>query len=64
MTLSYTLHEWLRLRKYSRAYWYRLTPEDRPEVIGQGHAQRITAQADARWEKREERKAREKSKSA
>jgi hypothetical protein len=60
-TLSYTLNEWLALRKYSRAHWYRMPVEDRPELIGKGHAQRITAQADARWEKRQERKAKQRS---
>jgi hypothetical protein len=63
-TLSYTLNEWLALRKYSRAHWYRMPVEDRPELIGEGHAQRITAQADARWEKRQVRKAKQRSKTA
>jgi len=53
MTLSYTLNEWLALRKYSRAHWYRMPAKDRPEIIGKGRAQRITAQADDRWEKRQ-----------
>jgi hypothetical protein len=57
-TLSYTLNEWLALRKYSRAHWYRLSQADRPEIIGKGHSQRITAQADARWEQRQSQKAR------
>jgi hypothetical protein len=57
-TLSYTLKEWLALRKYSRAHWYRMSPSDRPEVIGKGHAQRITARADARWEEEQSRRAR------
>jgi hypothetical protein len=59
MTLSYTLNEWLALRKYSRAHWYRMV--DRPEVIGKGRAQRITAQADERWEKRQSEKSKKHS---
>jgi hypothetical protein len=58
-TLSYTLNEWLKLRKYSRAHWYRLPLADRPEIIGKGHSQRITAEADARWEQRQIQKAKE-----
>ena len=54
--LSYTLNEWLALRKYSRAH-YRMP--DRPELIGEGRTQRITAQADERWQKRQERKAKQ-----
>ena len=56
-TLSYRLNEWLALRKYSRAEWYRMPPEDKPDVIGEGRMQRITAEADARWQKRQQRKA-------
>jgi len=58
-TLSYTLNEWLALRKYSRAHWYRMRSEDKPELIGEGRTQRITAEADARWLKRLERKAKQ-----
>jgi hypothetical protein len=55
---SYTLNEWLALRKYSRAHWYRLKARDEaPEVIGQGRLQRITAEADARWLREQKRKA-------
>jgi hypothetical protein len=57
--LSYTLNEWLALRKYSRAHWYRMTPDERPEVIGRGRTQRITAKADARWLKQQERKSKQ-----
>jgi hypothetical protein len=62
--LSYTLNEWLALRKYSRAHWYRLPIDDRPEIIGRGHAQRITAEADARWERQQSQKAKQRGKSA
>jgi hypothetical protein len=55
-TLSYTLNEWLARRKYSRAHWYRMRPEDRPELIGAGRTQRITSTADARWERKQKRK--------
>jgi len=57
MTLSYTLNEWLALRKYSRAQWYRMPREDKPELIGTGRMQRITAEADARWLRKQERKS-------
>jgi len=56
-TLSYTLNEWLALRKYSRAHWYRMPVVDRPDTIGSGRTRRITAQADERWEKRQTEKA-------
>jgi hypothetical protein len=55
--LSYRLNEWLALRKYSRAEWYRMPPDEKPDVIGEGRMQRITAEADARWQERQERKA-------
>jgi hypothetical protein len=32
---------------------------DKPELIGEGRMQRITSQADARWLKRQERKAKQ-----
>ena len=54
--LSYRLNEWLALRKYSRAEWYRMPPDEKPDVIGAGRMQR-TAEADRRWQKRQERKA-------
>jgi hypothetical protein len=56
-TLSFTLNEWLSLRKYSRAQWYRMPAEDKPELIGEGRMQRITADADSRWLRKQERKA-------
>jgi hypothetical protein len=55
--LSYTLNEWLAVRKISRAQWYRM-PE-RPDVYGKGRMQRISSDADARWLKRQERKAKQ-----
>jgi hypothetical protein len=55
--LSYTLNEWLGMRKISRAQWYRM-PE-RPDVYGKGRMQRISSDADARWLKRQERKAKQ-----
>jgi len=63
-TPSYRLNEWLALRKYSRAEWYRWSAEDRPEIIGKGRLQRITPQADKRWLKRQERKAKQQNKVA
>jgi hypothetical protein len=55
--LSYTLNQWLAARKYSRAQWYRMPPDEKPAVIGRGRMQRISSAADARWLKRQERKA-------
>jgi hypothetical protein len=55
--LSYRLNEWLALRKISRAQWYRLPPDEKPDVYGDGRMQRISSEADARWLKRQERKA-------
>ena len=49
--LSYTLNEWLALRRYSRAEWYRM--KDKPRVIGVGRAQRIPSEEDAIWLKRQ-----------
>jgi len=57
---SYTLNEWLRLRRYSRAEWYRMKErDDAPDVIGEGRMQRITPDADAKWLKSQERKAKQ-----
>jgi hypothetical protein len=57
---SLTLNEWLALRKYSRAEWYRMKARDEaPDVIGEGRMQRITPAADAKWLREQERKARQ-----
>ena len=61
---SYRLNEWLALRKYSRAEFHRWPVEERPEIIGKGRLQRITPQADERWLKRQERKAKRHNKVA
>ena len=50
---SYTINEWLKLRRYSRPHWYRMPLEDKPDVIGEGKAQRITKKADQEWEARQ-----------
>jgi hypothetical protein len=56
---SYTVAQWCEMRGYSRPYFYTLRKEgNAPDVIGQGKAQRITDQADARWVKRQESLAR------
>ena len=55
---SYTINEWLKLRRYSRPHWYRMPPEDRPDVIGEGKAERITPKADEEWEARQIAKSR------
>jgi hypothetical protein len=55
---SYTLNEWLALRKYSRAEWYRMKVRgEAPQTIGEGRLQRITPNEDARWLREQERKA-------
>src|SRR5262249_29221284 len=47
---SFTINEWLKLRRYSRAEWYRMKARgDTPDVIGEGRMQRVTPDADARW---------------
>ena len=47
------------MRGYSRMYFYTLKKNgDAPDLIGEGKGQRITEQADARWLKRQEAKAR------
>jgi hypothetical protein len=55
---SYTINQWLALRKYSRAEWYRARARgDVPDTIGEGRMTRITPDADARWLREQERKA-------
>jgi hypothetical protein len=58
MTPSFRINEWLALRRYSRAEWYRMKARDEaPTVIGEGRMQRITPEADAKWLRAQERKA-------
>jgi len=58
MTPSFKINEWLALRKYSRAEWYRMKARDEaPDVIGEGRMQRITSEADAKWLRAQKRKA-------
>jgi hypothetical protein len=57
---SYRLNEWLALRRISRAQWYRLPPDEKPDVYGVGKMQRISSAADERWLKKQERKAKAK----
>jgi len=33
-----TINEWLHKRHLSRPHWYRMPPEDKPDVIGEGKA--------------------------
>jgi hypothetical protein len=55
---SFRINEWLELRRYSRAEWYRMqTRGDGPETIGEGRMTRITAEADDRWVEKQEREA-------
>jgi hypothetical protein len=55
---SWTVLEWCAMRGYARAYFYKLRKaKNAPETIGEGKAQRITDQADARWLKRQVQKA-------
>jgi hypothetical protein len=58
---SYKIADWCAMRGYSRVYFYKLRKHgDAPDVIGVGRAQRITDEADARWLKRQETKAKSK----
>jgi hypothetical protein len=55
---SYTINQWCDMRGYSRPHFYKMRRNgDAPDVIGQGKAQRITDQADARWIKLQEAKS-------
>jgi hypothetical protein len=55
---SLTINEWLALRKYSRAQWYRMRARgDGPDTIGEGRMQRITPEGDARWLREQQSKA-------
>jgi hypothetical protein len=54
---SFTLNEWLKHRRISRAQWYRMPPDEKPDVYGEGRMQRISSDADARWLRKQERKA-------
>jgi hypothetical protein len=57
---SFTIKEWCETRKYSRAEWYRMKARgDGPDTIGQGRMTRIPPDADARWLKAQERKAKQ-----
>jgi hypothetical protein len=58
MSPSFRIGEWLTLRRYSRAQWYRLKAAgNAPDTIGTGRMTRITPDADVRWLKAQERKA-------
>ena len=47
---SFRINEWLQLRRYSRAEFYRMRARgEAPDVIGAGRMQRITPDADAKW---------------
>jgi hypothetical protein len=62
---SYTINQWCELRKYSRAEWYRMRARgDGPATIGTGRMTRVTPAADARWLRKQERKARTESRAA
>ena len=62
---SYTINEWLELRRYSRAEWYRMKARgEAPDVIGEGRMQRITPESDTRWLREQEHKAATKQKVA
>jgi hypothetical protein len=56
---SFTITEWTAMRGYSRVFFYKLRERgDAPLTIGTGKAQRISAEEDQRWLKRQEAKAR------
>jgi hypothetical protein len=55
---SFTLPEWLKHRRMSRGHWYRLKQAGlTPDTYGSGRAQRISAEADARWLRAQEKAA-------
>jgi hypothetical protein len=57
---SFTISQWCATRMYSRAEFYRMKARgDAPLVIGTGRMSRITPDADAKWLKAQERKARQ-----
>jgi hypothetical protein len=56
---SFTLNEWLKHRRISRAQWYRMPPDEKPATYGEGRMQRISSDADARWLKAQERKSKQ-----
>jgi predicted DNA-binding transcriptional regulator AlpA len=59
---SFTIGEWCAMRGYSRPFFYTLLKrKEAPDLIGKGKAQRITDTADARWLKRQEAKAKKRS---
>jgi hypothetical protein len=45
-----TISEWCFKRHITRVHFYRMKPEDRPDIVGSGKSQRITPAADERWE--------------
>jgi hypothetical protein len=56
---SFTVSEWTAMRGYSRVFFYTLKKRgDAPDTIGRGKAQRVTIEADARWLRKQEQKAR------
>jgi hypothetical protein len=58
MSESFRINEWLALRKYSRAEWYRMKARgDGPETIGKGRMERITPEGDAKFLRQQRRKA-------
>jgi len=57
---GFTIIEFCARWGYSRPHFYRLRKTgDAPDVIGTGKGQRISDQAEARWLKRQERKAKD-----
>lgn len=55
---GFTINQFCARWQISRPYFYTLRKlGDAPDVIGEGKAQRITAEAEARWVKKQEQKA-------
>jgi hypothetical protein len=53
---SFTLNEWLKHRRISRAQFYRLKQAGNvPDMYGVGRMQRITPDSDAEWVRKQER---------
>jgi predicted DNA-binding transcriptional regulator AlpA len=55
---AFTINGWCARWGYSRPHFYKLRKLGQaPEVIGEGKAQRISLESEARWLKRQEAKA-------
>ena len=54
---AYTISEFCEARRFSRATYYNLPPEDRPREMQVLSLKRITREAAAEWDRRMEARA-------